>query len=336
MRKYIFIIFFVLVGICFFASDLYTPIKRTIEVTGNFGEYRSISKNLAVSEHYNLGMGISTGGITGVNVYSPGKGYVESISVNDPLYGHTVSVVLPNQKNVITNEMGIKVMFAHIEGAGSSESSDTRKLDKIFDMLLSGSSVKFKKMGFNPNEIEVFDGQLIAQSGDSGNVPPYLHIEIMDKSETMYINPDIYYDFGNPETSIIIDKIKIGSNEYALNSGEKPIISIRQGQNIYLHSAVKLRYNISPKKIQLFFENNLVYEIDFERISVSDSFEPGEVYYDSTNSDYWFKMNSNSQSSVITVNDWFNVDMGFSHEAKIIVTDNWGNTSSRSFVLNYE
>ncbi|MDK2952044.1 MAG: hypothetical protein PWQ77_1709 [Kosmotogales bacterium] len=336
MRKFLIIIAFILICSYFFASDLYDPIKRTIEITGNFGEYRSISKNLAVPEHFNLGIGISTGGITGVNVYSPGKGYVESISVNDSLYGHTVTIVLPNQKNVITNEMGIKVMFAHIESAGSSESSDTRKLDKIFDMLLSGSPTRYKKMIFNPNEIEVFDGQIVAQSGDSGNVPPYLHIEIMDNDESVYINPDIYYDFGDPETSIIVDKIKIGSSVYDLNPGERPNLEIKSGQNIDLHAAVKLRYNISPKKIQLFLENNLTYEIDFEVIDEEDSFDPGEVYYDSTNSDYWFALNSNDLCSVITVNDWDNVDTGFSHEAKVIVTDNWGRTASRSFILDYK
>lgn len=331
--KYVWLTIFLIIGSALFCYELGMPIDRQIEVTGSFGEYRSVSRDFSVPEHFNMGIGISTGGRTGLNLYAPADGFISTIILNDPLYGNAIIITCPEITNVIANEKGLQVLYGHIESAGSMGSASTRKLKEIYEKLAREYSESYIKVIFDPREIVIENGEILGISGDSGNVPPYLHLEVRDIDNENFLNPGLYFDLGNQQTTINIQEIMVNDTKYPLNSGEKPTIIIDDNSVIALHTGIKLRHNVSPKTIELYLDDSLVYQIDFTLINISHKNEVADVYTNSTNADYWFRLRSNSKTGVITVNRWDEVDMSYPHEAKIIVKDQWENTASRNFIL---
>lgn len=331
--KYLWLAIILIIGSTLFCYELGLPIDRQIEVTGSFGEYRSVSRDLSVPEHFNMGIGISTGGRTGLDLYAPGDGFISDIILNDPLYGNAIIMTFPEITNIIANEKGLQVLYGHIESAGSMDSINTRKLKEIYQKLAKEYGETYARVVLDPREVTIKSGEIVGVSGDSGNVPPYLHLEVRDIENDNFLNPGLYFDLGNQQTTINISEISVNDTKYPLNPGEKPTIAIDEYSTIALHTGIKLRHNVSPKTIELYLDDSLVYQIDFTLIHISHKNEAADVYINSTNSDYWFKLRSESRTGVITVNRWNEIDMTYPHEAKIVVEDQWGNMASRNFIL---
>ena len=224
-------------------------------------------------------------------------------------------------------------MYAHIQSAGSIATPNTQKLKEIYERLMVEYVDSYVKLSFDSREIPVQKGDIVGISGDSGGVPPYLHLEVRDNKDENFLNPGLYFDLGTQKTLIDISELRIGTTKYPLNAGEKPTITIDDEAVIAVHAGVKLRHNISPKVIELYLDDSLIYQIDFTLINIDHRNDAGDVYVDSSNVDYWFRLRSKSKTGVITVNRWNELDMTYPHEAKLIVVDQWGNSASRNFVL---
>ncbi|MDK2950778.1 MAG: hypothetical protein PWQ77_443 [Kosmotogales bacterium] len=326
MKKLLTILSLVFLIVLSFGEEfLKMPLNRQIEITGYFGEYRT--GNEIVGPHFHVGIDFSTGGLNGIEILAPAAGYVEYFYINDPLYGNGLVLYVPSFKNKITGENGIKVNFAHLQSIGSTKNSNGELLRKIFDKLLKSSDNEYRKVNLSDNRIEFKAGEALALSGDTGNVPPHLHLEILDVDENIYINPASYFDFDYSETEMGITGVKINGEDYT----DKTVFPISEDSDFYIRPEVKLRYNINPKIISVRLNNTSVFQIDFSYILTDDLFSPEKIYIDSTNSEYWYSLINDSKLSIIVSNLWKDIDFSTSYEGEIMIEDNWGNQYIRSF-----
>lgn len=328
MKKIITILFFVVLTFISLGQDfLNMPIDRQIEMTGYFGEYRK--GNESVGPHFHVGIDFSTGGLTGIDILSPAPGYIEYFYINDPLYGNGLVLYVPSFNNLITGEQGIKIHFAHLESVGSSKSTNGRIIQNIYNILLKSSGNEYRRIDLLKNKIEFKTGEVLASSGESGNVPPHLHLEILDINENMFINPAFYFDFKYNDTEMSITGIEIDGKDYT----DKSNFLINSDSNFYINPEVKLRYNINPKIISVRLNNTSVFQIDFSYILSDNLYKPEEIYVNSTNSEYWYSIINNSKLSIIVSNLWESIDFNSSYEGEIMIEDNWGNQYVRSFKM---
>jgi len=328
MKKIITFLF--LVGLTFLSLGqdfLNMPLDRQIEMTGYFGEYRKGNEN--VDPHFHVGIDFSTGGLTGIEILAPANGYVEYFYVNDPLYGNGLVLYVPTFSNQITGEQGIKIHFAHLESVGSSKSINGRIIQNIYNILLRTSGIEYRKINLMNNKIEFKTGETLALSGESGNVPPHLHLEILDKNENMFINPAFYFDFEYSITEMSIPGIEIDGKDF---SDESTFI-LSDDSNFYINPEVKLRYNINPKIISVRLNNTSVFQIDFSYILSEDLYKPEEIYINSTNAKYWYSIINDCNLSLVVANLWDSIDFNSSYEGEIMIEDNWGNQYERSFKM---
>jgi hypothetical protein len=99
-----------------------------------------------------------------------------------------------------------------------------------------------------------------------------------------------------------------------------------------LHAKVQLRHSVSPKTIELYVENSLVYQIDFVSFELDEADEVHEIYSSpSTESDYWFNLNARISLSVLPINIWDDIDWTNPRDARVVVRDHWGNEASKDF-----
>lgn len=332
MKKILVLVTALFITATMFGVNLLFPLERAPEVTGYFGEYRDGLQSLEMGKHFHRGIDFSTGSMTGLDVLASAEGYVESFAINTPGYGNTLTLVFPGVKNLVTNEDGIKFLFGHLESAGDLSSQIGRKVREVYERTKKEFGESYAKLVFDPREFPVKKGTVVAKSGDSGNVAPHLHVEVTGMEDWELLNPGLYLDIGNPKTSIDILGIRIDGTTYPLNPGQKPTLQITENSEIDLHTRVQLeRHPINPRTVELYLDDSLVYQIDFMVLNSDQSNEIDEVYIDSTPSDYWFRLHTVSTMSAVTVNRWKDIDLSYPHEARIVVKDHWGNSSTRTF-----
>ncbi|MBO8166142.1 MAG: M23 family metallopeptidase [Kosmotoga sp.] len=328
MKRTLVFLFIVISIIALGETYLRNPLDIPLEITGYFGEYRQY-KSQDNPAHFHKGMDLSTAGKTGAEVLSPANSYVASLVVNDPVYGTRLTLVLPGVRDYFNNENGIKVIFAHLESVGDLTTEAGRKLNVIYRKLLSEFSTNYVEARFHPDEIAFKTGDTVAYSGDTGGVAPHLHVEIRDISEKVLLNPGLYFNFPKKSTEIQIIAIKAGGKEYKFDG---KTVEMTSYSPLAVRARVLSRHYISPKKISLWIEGKLVYQIDFENyFFIDETTKVNEVYMNSTPSDYWFKLRSSENLSMITVNNWNEEDLSSPKTAKIVVEDHWGNTLEKTF-----
>ena len=319
-----------LVGVLFSATLLF-PLKRAPEVTGYFGEYRGNSRNINYPEHFHMGMDYSTGSIVGLDLLSPDNSYVHQIYLNHPIYGIGIALMLPEVTNILTNEKGINVIFAHVNEIGDTSSLTGRKLNDLYHQLISEFGDQYIEVTFDPRELPFRKSDVVAKSGNSGNVPPHFHLEVRDSTMKTIINPGFYFDTGNPASAVEILDIRAGGKTYSFAQG-KPTIEMTPSTPLDLHAKVQLRHPVSPKTIELYVENNLVYQIDFVSFDLDEAERVHEIYSSpSTESDYWFNLNSRISLSLLPINIWDDIDWTNPRDARVVVRDHWGNEASKDF-----
>ncbi|OAA30103.1 hypothetical protein AT15_00895 [Kosmotoga arenicorallina S304] len=331
MMKRILVFLFIVISIIVLGETyLRDPIDIPLEITGYFGEYRQY-KSQDNPAHFHKGMDLSTAGKTGAEVLSPADCYVASLIINDPVYGTRLTLVLPEVRDYFNNEDGIKLIFAHLESVGDLTTEGGRKLNAIYRKLLDEYNTGYVEARFHPGEIAFKMGDTVAYSGDTGGVAPHLHMEVRDLSEEVLLNPGLYFDFPKKNTEIQIIALKAGGKEYGFN-GET--VEITPFSPLAVRARILVRHYISPKKISLYIENKLVYQIDFENyFFINEVNRVNEVYTNSTPSDYWFKLKDAEDLSVVTVDDWEAVDLSSPKNAKIVVEDHWGKSFEKTFTI---
>ncbi|MFO7882248.1 MAG: hypothetical protein R6U52_06900 [Kosmotogaceae bacterium] len=317
------------------ASVLSDPLNIKLLVTGYFGEYRStFSSDLNISEHFHKGIDLSTNSRVGLELYAPESGYVDSLMINHPLYGTALMLTLPEVKNIVTNEKGIKILFGHLQDLGSLTNLSGRRLNEIFNELLLDYGSSYIRVKFPENEIVFNNGELIAYSGNTGNVDPHLHVEIRNLDETMVLNPGMYFEL--PEytgTTVKVIEIISGNDVYDLAKYPNPLVKISEYTPFLLRTRVESRQPINPRSISIYVEDSLIYRIDFSHFLLENGDLVHEIYTNSTMRDYRFRLDATIPEEIVTVNKWQTVDLNSEKNARLVVIDHWGNSAEVKFRL---
>lgn len=162
--KYVLILLAICNPIQVLGDDVIWPVKREIDLSSGFGDYRS--------GRFHAGIDIRTGGVVGEPVYSPTDGYVWRIRTNYYGYG----------KALYIRGVGDRIyVFAHLN-------KFVPEIEKIVKASQLESERYYVDIYLPVDSIKVTAGQLIAQSGETGAGPPHLHFESRS-SDNRPINP---------------------------------------------------------------------------------------------------------------------------------------------------
>lgn len=145
------------------------PMEIPLVLSGTFGELRT--------NHFHAGLDIKTQQKEGIPVLATADGYISRINVSLWGYGNALYITHPN---------GYTTVYGHLKQFSPEIDAYVRKK-------------QYEKESFTirlypkPGELEVFQGQTIALSGNSGSSGgPHLHYEIRDVKQDI-LNP---FDFG--------------------------------------------------------------------------------------------------------------------------------------------
>ena len=149
---------FLLTSLLFFGAISYAenqpwPLKRTIDLSSGFGDFRP--------NRFHAGVDLRTGGAVGAKVYSPVDGYIWRVRMSYRGYGKGLYV---------RGDDGCFYVFGHLSKFAEPLETAVRK-------------EQFRKeryyvvVDFPRDSIRVKQGQLIAYSGKTGIGAPHLHFE---------------------------------------------------------------------------------------------------------------------------------------------------------------
>lgn len=135
--------------------NLYPPLKKSLGLSGSFGEIRTNSLH--------TGIDFRTGGQIGSKVHASDDGHVSRVKVSSVGYGNAIYIEHPN---------GLTTVYGHLH----------KYSNKIEQYV---KEQQYKERSFEvdihllPNEIAIKRGEVIALSGNSGSSGgPHLHYEI--------------------------------------------------------------------------------------------------------------------------------------------------------------
>ena len=172
--------------------NFHFPLSNPTTISGSFGEIRT--------GHFHAGIDFTTDQRTGFPITAIDDGYVIRIAVSPTGYGKAVYIAHPN---------GYTSVYAHCEWFSD-------KIDAIVTELQYQKKSFALDVNFQPGEIPVKRGELIALSGNSGGSGgPHLHFEVRETDGERPINPHFFEMPVTDETPPVIEAIRI----YPLDEG---------------------------------------------------------------------------------------------------------------------
>lgn len=143
------------------------PLDIEPVLAGNFGELRP--------NHFHSGVDFKTQGRTGLAVRSTDDGYVSRATVSPWGFGRAVYVVHPST--------GLTTVYGHLE-------SFAEKIDRVVRNEQYARQTFTIDLEFEPGEIPVECGELIARSGNAGSSGgPHLHFDVRDTKTGDALDP---------------------------------------------------------------------------------------------------------------------------------------------------
>ena len=134
-----------------------SPVHYEVTLAGNFGEPRP--------NHFHGGIDVKTGQVEGKAMLSIGDGYVSQVTVGMYGFGNAVYVRHPQ---------GYTSVYCHLKAFSPRIKAVLRR----HQYLSRQSTGCFR---FKPYEVPVAQGDIIAQSGNTGaSQAPHLHLELLD------------------------------------------------------------------------------------------------------------------------------------------------------------
>ena len=304
------------------ANNYGLPTYTTKRITGTFGECR-INANTYV-KRFNIGLALSTNSIENTKIYAMNDGIVWKLVINDPIYGNIIYLKHPD---------GLATIYGHLNRFSSE-----------YDDILQSVMVEFGEeshtvIEFNSNEYTVHKGDVIGYSGQTGSaIAPYCHVEFFDIAQAIYIDPLVYLkdQLNRPDSFLDFVKVRVDGKEQNISNGGSYYYSNAIPQieiNARLEdSNRRSRYGVH--RVQLFFNDEEVYQLLFETIPENFQDQGDKVFGEgSTSSYYWYKLYSDRREGVIVLNRLNEVTLGPTTRAKIIIEDDWGNAKSWDFYL---
>jgi hypothetical protein len=157
-------------------SGLHPPLDPPLNLSGNFGEFRS--------NHFHTGIDLKTGGREGLPVYAVQSGYVSRIKIQPYGYGNALYIDHPN---------GLTTVYAHL-----------RELNPEIEAFLREAQYELESWEVDlypgAGQLPVDSAEVIAWSGNSGSSGgPHLHFEIRETDTEFPLNP-LLWDFPVADT----------------------------------------------------------------------------------------------------------------------------------------
>jgi hypothetical protein len=158
------LVLLLLLGTTAYSQNQPWPLKRDIDLSSGFGDFRP--------NRFHAGVDLRTGGVPGAKVYSPVDGYVWRVKMSYRGYGKGL---------YIKGDDGHFYVLAHL----------SKFIDAITGPVQAEQFVNeryYVDIYFEKDQIRVKQGQLVAWSGQTGIGAPHLHFE-KRSPDNVPINP---------------------------------------------------------------------------------------------------------------------------------------------------
>ncbi|PKP04712.1 MAG: hypothetical protein CVU11_03955 [Bacteroidetes bacterium HGW-Bacteroidetes-6] len=263
MRLFLFLVF----TFSFFASFAQTaspgaPLRPPLELTSNFAEYRKT--------HFHSGIDLRVNNKPDKSVLSIWDGYVSRIRFNSASYGRAVYITHPN---------GYTSVYGHLD-------SYAQFIDTVVTNYQYKNHVFETDIELPEDYLPVKQGQIIGIAGNSGySFGAHLHFEIRDTKTQDALNPLKFYEITDNIAPVfkqlIVYSMQKGgylpaiSQAYTVTkrgSYYSPATEVLVPDTFFLGFDVQDYVNSSyfrllPKKIDVFIDDSLVWQIEFDRFA---------------------------------------------------------------------
>ncbi|MBE6332457.1 MAG: M23 family metallopeptidase [Bacteroidales bacterium] len=322
--------------------DCQSPLDMELFLAGNFAELRN--------NHFHAGLDFKTQGTVNHPVYSFADGYVCRVGINALGYGLVVYVRHP--------QLGLTSVYAHLNSFCDRINEKMRPRQ----IALEENNIQ---LSFEPNEIPVKKGEVIAKSGNTGSSGgPHVHFELRDCNDANdeFYNPMPFFrdqisDRKAPRASHIyiypLGGLVCGQNArqtvtvITAQSGQRTVNRNltawgRVGLGLKAFDYIENQANTyGVYRIQLYKDDQLIYHF------VADRFRFSERRYTNSLTDYraWMTQRSMIQKSYIepgnhlsmidrTLGDGtFVIDEERPYRFRYVLTDAHGNQSEVFFQI---
>lgn len=145
------------------------PLSLPPEVAGNFMELRT--------NHFHSGLDLKTNGRIGQPVMAPADGWVSRINISPVGYGKAVYISHPS---------GYTTVYGHLDRLNGKLATT------LLDLQYAAREFSIDK-SFQPGELPVKQGDIIAYSGNTGgSTAPHLHYEVRRTSDQHALDPQAF------------------------------------------------------------------------------------------------------------------------------------------------
>ncbi len=307
-----------------------SPLDIPFSLSGTFGEPRST--------HFHLGIDIKTQGKEGWEVRSVAPGYISRVRISLGGYGKTVYINHPD---------GTSSVYAHL-----------KKFAPIIEAYIK--SIQYEKESYTlqqfpkKGEFTIEAGEVIGYSGNTGSSSgPHLHFEIRDTKSQKPLNPLLFdlpisdsqrpqiqklFLFYPKNNTVLTHSEPIALQKVNDSTYNTPVInsSGKMGLGLQMFDRQNLSYSKNGiYKAKLEINGKTIAQFQFDQLNYSDS---DKLFI---NVDYpAYKKNKSKIQKLffqdhkpltfmksMNTDGLFNIELGKSYQAKVIVEDFSGNTS---------
>ncbi|AJC74520.1 peptidase M23 [Pseudothermotoga hypogea DSM 11164 = NBRC 106472] len=299
------------------------PVGGQLLITSSFGEFRGTGNR---GPHFHMGADFSTQMRSGVPILAAADGWLVRVEIDeDDIYGNVV---------VLQHENGFRTLYAHLSGF-------SEKIKSIIDSVVAEFGRRRIVVEFPERNIWFKAQEVIGYSGQTGEAAqPHCHFEIRNIDETVCYNPSDMLNIPKPADAnftvrgLMIDgeRLNYTENEVYRFRGSWPKIAIDAvasvGRNV-----------IGLRSLRLYFNNDLVYHIDFSEIRLEEFNNVWAVYTENSVADgyrytAYYKLYPDKSSNVVKLNRFPELGQIPSRtNVTIVCEDVWKNEHEVKFVL---
>ncbi len=317
------------------------PLKRDIDLSSGFGDYRP--------DRFHTGVDIRTGGVEGAPILSPVAGYVYRVKTSYIGYGKGLYVM---------GDDGYLYVYGHL-------SLYAPKIDKPLRAAQLKSERYYQDIYFPKDSIRIDKGEYLGKTGKTGTTAPHLHFE-QRSGENFPLNPlahgfalddkvkptftrigfkmtDDHSLFENGLRERFCAVKKVSDGVYRADSllyFNRPFgvladcyDQMRSGgmkQAVYKLTVLvddKVFYSVTFDSLDFDIQPSVNLEYDYDSVVVNDD-KRLRVLYSQPGNEYRMSRGTGNTRGIIGL-DWINKPGR--HEGKIIAEDCFGNRSELQF-----
>ncbi len=320
MRKFMLSLCLTVVVVSY-AAYFVPPVELGPILTSSFGEFRGTGNR---GPHFHMGIDLSTNMQSGIPILAAADGWLVRVEIDeDDIYGNVV---------VLQHENDYRTLYAHL-------SSFSNRIQDIVASVTSEFGKKRIVVEFPEKSIYFKAGEVVGYSGRTGEAAqPHCHFEIRSVDESICYNPMDFVEIPVPEKiDFEVKSLVIDTERYAYADGRTypfrgdiPKIAVNA-------VSVSGRNVLGLKRLRLYFDGTLAYEIDFSEIPWGEFNNVWSVYTrDSVSDGYsysaWYKLYPEAGSSLVKVNRFAEIArLPKKSAVKIVFTDVW----NRDFYLEF-